>query len=125
MERKKSLKNVEGIAYRENDKVISNPQRPRIKNLDNVPLPAYDKVDCKKYDFFNIITSRGSPHFCKFCPIPRIWGSDVTFRNIDSVIDEIRMLYNKYGDKDFVISDDTFTTDEKRVFDFCKKIMFR
>jgi len=35
-----SLQDIKGIAFRENGKLIINPQRQRIDDLDSIPLPA-------------------------------------------------------------------------------------
>ena len=48
-EGKKQLSEVLGIAYRQNGKVIVNPTRPLIENLDELPYPAYDLVDMEQY----------------------------------------------------------------------------
>ena len=48
-EGKKELREILGVAYRQNGKVMVNSSRPFIRNLDELPYPAYDLVDMEKY----------------------------------------------------------------------------
>lgn len=45
----KNLKEVNGIIYKKNNKIIKNPPRERIKNLDTIPFPSRDLVPFKIY----------------------------------------------------------------------------
>ena len=76
------IENIEGVAYKKNDKVIKI-ERPFIKDLDKLPFPAYDLINVKEYlksEFIyagrmyeplkmTIISSRGCPYNCVFCSI--------------------------------------------------------
>lgn len=122
LEKNKDLKNVRGIGYRDGNKIRTNPPRPRIENLDEIPFPARDKLDIKKYDWFGIITSRGCPYKCTFCHIPLIWNGGAILRSVDNVIEEIKLIYEKYDHKKICIQDDTFPVNKKRVLEFCDKL---
>lgn len=57
----RDLKQILGIAYRDGNQIIVNPFRPRIKNLDDLPLPARDlipMINYSKQHYFNFIFSR-------------------------------------------------------------------
>ena len=47
--KKADLKKVRGIYFKKNGKVIKNPPRMHIENLDILPIPAYDLFDIGKY----------------------------------------------------------------------------
>lgn len=112
-------KHVKGIVFRSGQTVITTPPRERIHTLDEVPFPAYDKVDLTKYDHVGIITARGCPYQCTFCEVAPLWGHHTERRSISNVMDEITLLYN-CGVTDFHINDDTFVLDAKWVLQFCK-----
>ena len=40
----KALANIKGIAFKDNEKIIINEDRPLIQDIDNIPLPAYGAV---------------------------------------------------------------------------------
>ena len=68
LEKKQSrLDAIKGIAYRENGSVRINESRPFIKDLDELPDPAWHLVDIKKYAAVSLNTSRGCPFRCTFC----------------------------------------------------------
>ena len=95
--------------------------------MDSLPLPAASfenaiGVDVRRQLEF-IITSRGCPASCSFCSSPRFWGKTLRFRSPRAIIDEIRYIRDKYGLIYFSIRDDTFTSDRKRVVEFCRLLL--
>lgn len=74
-----NLKDVKGIAYREGDKITVNERRPLIKNIDNLPIPAYHLLPMEYYrlirfarvnstDFvLPMLSGRGCIFKCNFC----------------------------------------------------------
>jgi anaerobic magnesium-protoporphyrin IX monomethyl ester cyclase len=106
-----------GIAYREQKKVIANPSRPVLRNLDELPLPAWDLVDIKPYQkiwkrhhgYFslNIATTRGCPYKCNWCAKP-IYGNRYNSRSPEHVVNEIEYLLGEFQPDHFWMSDDIF-----------------
>jgi len=76
----KTLKNVNGVVFRNNDKTIVTRPRPLIENIDTIPFPARHLLKMREY-YLNprsvvrgfikrstqIMTSRGCPYNCVFC----------------------------------------------------------
>ena len=76
-------KNVKGICYREDGKIIYTEPRPLIPNMDTIPYPAYELMDLESYFKYsgsmwydgayqskrriNFVTERGCPRQCTFC----------------------------------------------------------
>jgi len=130
-----SLQDVLGIVYREKDKVIVNQRRPPICSLDDLPFPARDLIDMKKYrgasspglsrEFLTITeiyVNRGCNWgLCTFCASMKT-HQKFRMRSIDNVIAEMKECIEKYKINHFTIDDDTFTTDKKRVMEFCEKV---
>lgn len=121
------LDTVNGISYIDKQKIINNPPRKRIQNLDEIPFPAYHKLDFDKYITIErpfpvgIITTRGCPFKCTFCDVAPMWGREVYTRSIENVIEEIKFLYEKYNQKISGFEDDTFVLSKKRVLKFCSE----
>jgi radical SAM superfamily enzyme YgiQ (UPF0313 family) len=117
------LEEVAGLVYRKGNEIRQTAPRRRIPNLDLLPMPVYDAVDMSRYAVATIITSRGCPFGCSFCEVPGLWGSRaVTWRSLDRVLDEIRILYHKWGKRQINICDDTFVANRNRVLDFCGRL---
>ena len=68
-------KNTPGIAYREDNRVVVNTNKPQVNNLDLLPFPARDLLDNAAYfsllskwrNFTLMLGSRGCPWSCRFC----------------------------------------------------------
>jgi len=98
-------------------------KRPLISNLDTLPLPARDLFLWRKYPQWSVFTSRGCPYGCTFCSASEWWRHKIRYRSIDNVINELKILYNKYNVRNIYIGDDIFTYDKKRVKELCKKLI--
>jgi anaerobic magnesium-protoporphyrin IX monomethyl ester cyclase len=97
----------------------------RIKNLDDLPLPARHLVDMDSYTreveggrAASLITARGCPYSCGFC-CKDVHGTKVRFRSVGSVIEEIEEMQRKNEIKSFIFYDDIFTLNSKRLAKFC------
>lgn len=124
-----SLEEVEGISYRQNGKVIHNPDRPVIADVDSLPFPAHHLFKMERYTnlqptldtvegkSFSILTSRGCPYRCTYCSqiLPRVWR----MRSPENVVAEWRWLVNDLGAKEIGVLDDSFNIDRKRVLAIC------
>jgi len=122
----KSLKNIRGIAYKENGQVKINLQRKQIENLDSMPFMKHDffmNKDSTKAYFFS---SRGCPNNCSFCSASIHWGRMWRFRSPEKVVDEIEQVVKKYPKVNEIrFMDDTFTLNNQRVIDICKEMIKR
>jgi len=143
------LKDVKGIVFRKNGKVIKTGQRPFIKNIDRIPFPSYRDINFADYAVAKslehhrkskchgcpgycaierkagIITSRGCIFDCNFCANVKFWSRKWRPRSAKNVVDEIEWLYKNHNIEFFTFYDDIFTNDPKRVIKICKEIIKR
>lgn len=133
----KSLEDVKGIWYKEGKKIVKNPPRPFIQNLDELPFPARDMLPM--HDYLNaklgraawsvkqpstsIITGRGCPFNCTYCSTKLMFGKAVRFRSVENVMREIEQLKQEYGINGLAFVDDTFTLSPKLVNDLCNEMI--
>ncbi|MEI6058803.1 MAG: radical SAM protein, partial [archaeon] len=128
--KKKNFSKIQSLVFKERRKVIINPRRAPIKDLDSLPYPAYDLLPLDRYKsadsrhekFVSILTSRGCPGQCLYCN-KQVFGSCVVVRSAKSLIEEVEFLIKKYGFKEFHIVDDLFTINKKRVIEFCELLI--
>ena len=122
------LGNILGIGFKtEKGAVRLTPPRNPLRNLDELPFPAYDLVDTHKYSNLlactgqsvTIMTSRGCPQGCVFCDMRR---TAYRFRSAANIMEEI-MLWTQRGVKEFFIQDDSFTINRMRAVEFCKLLI--
>ncbi len=114
--------NIPGLIYRDGDNLVTNPPQV-ISDLDDIPYPRYRDFDLAAYSRrrIPIITSRGCPCLCTFCPIVTVMGRKCRLRSADKVLSEIKYWCNQ-GYRDFDFQDDNFTVDKNRVRLICAKI---
>lgn len=123
----KSLEEVDGITYRKDGQIISNPGRELIANIDLLPLPARHLLDMKFYTrpsrftsrnlslrTTSIFTARGCPYRCNFCAGPLVFNGKVRFHSPDRVIHEIEELISKYDVEALYFAEDMFLSSKKR-----------
>ena len=135
-EGKKAIGDVQGIVYRKNGVITQNEPRPFIKNLDDIPFPAYHLVDMEQYLASNkieyrsfkdraisMITSRGCPFNCCFCSVHLHMGKTFRAHSVNYVINHIEHAVNKYRVKTIFFEDDNLTFDLKRFEAICDQII--
>ncbi|MBI2251645.1 MAG: radical SAM protein [Armatimonadetes bacterium] len=113
---------IKGLIYRQNNEIISNPQRLLISNLDKIPFPRYKAFEINKYeDIIHICSTRGCPFQCTFCQFRDPAISKWRARSAENVIEEISFWYEK-GYRKFSFIDDNFTLDKNRAAKICEYI---
>ncbi len=140
IENKKDFQTIRGINYRDaSGKLMQTPPREFLKNLDELPFPAYHLIDFSKYDAhledevmaqdgektktIGVVSGRGCPNECEFC-------TDAGFkafrlRSPKNFVDELEIMHTRYGFNAFDIWDDTFTIDRRHVEAVCHEIKER
>jgi len=127
---------VDGIGYKHKGEIIITGERDPVKDLDQIPFPAFDLVDMEYYtkpsewvirgvpiSGFFIFTSRGCPYACKFCVNKNLSGRRVRLRSAKNVVDELEHLVKNYHIDGFFIYDDSFGLNKKRSIDICDEIV--
>ena len=127
----KNLGSVEGITYRDGETIIDNKKGSVKSNLDDIPFPDRETIPWQWYleawyskqPFMNFMSSRGCPYHCVFCLWPQsMYGHKQRFRSLDNVFEELNFMVKTYGVKEINIDDGTFTTNKKRVIEFCQRL---
>ncbi len=131
---KKPLKKILGIAYKKGKKIIKNRPRPPIKNIDELPFPAWHHIKIedypdpgKLYPFITLITGRGCPNYCTFCVnTPLFFKRKLRLRSAKKIVDEIEYDLKLFPNiQEFMIETDTFTASPQHVREFCNEILKR
>lgn len=133
-EKKGDLGKVDGLIFKKDDKLIKTKPRELIKDLDTLPLPAYDllpklaenyrpsKLTYHRLPSTSVITSRGCPFQCIFCD-RSVFGNKWRFHGADYIIKLIKWLHDDFGIIDFYFTDDHFTVNKERLKKICNVII--
>lgn len=128
MSGKRSFSSVNGLAYCKNGKVVINPRRGLIMDLNSIPMPAYDLFPIEYYRLLRmphatnsdlvmpVLSGRGCTFQCNYC-----FRLDKGFRprSTESIIEEIRFLKEKYNITYFSFSDELLMSSEYRTISIC------
>jgi radical SAM superfamily enzyme YgiQ (UPF0313 family) len=123
-----------GLSYKADGKIIHNPDRAPIADLDQIPFPAYHLFPSmakyhppeglfQRLPAINLITSRGCPYRCTYCATQTIWPGKLRFRSVNNVIGELQLLTDKYGIREISFSDDTLALKRERMVEMCERII--
>ena len=130
IEAQASLSKVLGITYRDGDKIIRNPDRPFLQDLDSLPFPAHHLLPLENLKhngkiIFPLVSSRGCVYWCDFCSTVRMFGRGYRWRSAKNVVDEMQLIHDKYGVDQVTFYDDAFSVDRDRVFKICEELHAR
>jgi radical SAM superfamily enzyme YgiQ (UPF0313 family) len=130
IENEKPLRNIDGINYRDGDRIVETPKRRPIEDLDALPFPARHLLPMSEYFgrkqvLATMICSRGCPMGCSFCASSAMHGRRVRFRSPENAADEMERVVDEYKVRMGGFMDDTFTLFPKWVHSFCQGIISR
>lgn len=123
---------ISGIAYlNATGEIVRSLPRPTLKDLDALPIPAWELVDWEKYKtvwyehhgYFsvNMVTTRGCPFHCNWCAKP-IWGQRYAVRSAKSVVDEMRWLRDNVRPDHIWFMDDIMGIQDKWIEGFADEL---
>lgn len=119
------LKDIPGLVYKEREKVLMNAPEPELKNLDELPDPAWHLIDVNKYWAFSLDTSRGCPFACTFCYNSVFHTSQRGDFSVGRIISQVEHLRERYGIRYIRFFEDNFTLNRQRLRAFCQSIIDR
>lgn len=129
--KKEEWRHIEGIVYRKEGRVVRNPPRPHIADLDSLPFPARHLLPLTLYrpqyndeyllPKMSMVTSRGCPYSCIFCD-KSVFGAEYRSFSPHYIVSEMKYLVDHFGAKDIAFVDSTFTLSKERVGSITQEI---
>lgn len=125
------LGSIAGLALRNGDGTVHTAERPRIDDVDSLPLPARGAIDMSPYlsawrerhghTSMNLITTRGCPYQCAWCS-KNVFGSVARQRSPASVVAEMVELRRDYAPDQLWFADDILTLRKEWVLEFARRV---
>lgn len=131
-----NLEDVKGIWYKQDGRIYQNAERTVIEDINSIPLAFYDIFDVEAYiqahihsvgeplprdrasiRAFPVNTARGCVHKCTFCYHCFI-GQKYRYRSAHSIIEEVKLLQQKYGINYIQLWDDLTFFSKKQIRKF-------
>ncbi|PTX63884.1 radical SAM superfamily enzyme YgiQ (UPF0313 family) [Kordia periserrulae] len=122
---------IKGLVFENDGEIVKNPKHPVLRNLDELPMPAWDLIDIEPYrkiweaggnEFtLNMATTRGCPFKCNWCAKP-IYGNRYNSHSPEYITKHIKYLKENYGVTRFWMCDDIFGLKPNWVQNFNKEL---
>lgn len=124
-----AISQIKGLAWRDRGEIKLNPDRPFIRDLDDLPIPLHHLLPWKKYrmpmirgSYTFIVTSRGCPAGCTYCIKHVSYQYSIRLRSPEKLLEEMRIL-KELGVTHIHMYADLFTVNRQQVMDLCNLII--
>ena len=127
-----NYKDISGIAFLKNNKVVKTSPRIKIKNIAELPFPNRAEIPVNKYlkiwkenhgkSSMTVSTQRGCPYTCKWCSTA-VYGQSYRRRPANLVANELKMLKDTYNPDSIWFVDDVFTVSHKWIKSFHEEVI--
>ncbi len=131
LEKKRKIESIPGLSYLKDGVVVHNPGSIFFDKIDDIPLPAYHQIDMEYYvtvykripklerylvksskpapplRLAPVIAARGCTDRCAFC-VHEFEYKGFHIHTIEYIINNIRVLYEKYNVRIFGLGEDLF-----------------
>ena len=98
-------------------------KQSRFPDLKNSPVPRFDLVDQKNYNYFTVQIGRGCPYGCEFCSVHLFNGRQYRTKPIENVLREVETLKRLDSKKTFFFVDDNILANPEYAKEFFKKLV--
>ena len=131
-EKQTSLDSVDGVTFRAGARIIRNPDRQLIEDLDSLPVSDYAFVPplhvyrdaCGIRRSIAILeVGRGCPHHCIYCSQSLIWRRKSRTFSPDRLIRDMKDLAENFGAECFLLAYDQFTAKRGFAEQFCRGVI--
>jgi hypothetical protein len=132
------LAGINGLAFRDGDRITVNPRRSRRGDVDSIPWPAWHHFQVETYHenrfvgaiyhdsiTMPILATRGCPYQCTYCSSAAMWTPRWIPRDPVKVVDEIQHYVENYGARNFPFQDLTAIVKKQWIVDFCQELLDR
>jgi radical SAM superfamily enzyme YgiQ (UPF0313 family) len=131
LERSGEPRQIRGISFLEAGDLRHTAPRPPIRDLDALPMPAWDLVDAGLYreawraahGYFslNLVSSRGCPYRCNWCAKP-IWGDNYRCHSAQRMAAEMLEVKTRFAPDQVWFADDIFALSQVWTHEFAAAV---
>ncbi|GJM22995.1 MAG: B12-binding domain-containing radical SAM protein [Planctomycetota bacterium] len=126
-----------GVAYMKAGEPVIEARRDRVRDIDEIPNPAWDLFEVAVYDAnrlvngikfgvtMPILATRGCPYRCNYCSSPNMWTTKWVARDAKLVVDEIEHYVRTYGANNFPFQDLTAIVRKDWIVAFATELIER
>ncbi len=134
--------NIKGLCRLQDDRFIDTGRADVVRDLDRLPLPAWDLLSMEKYRAHNwhclddidqrspygvIYTGLGCPFDCYYCNVHALYEGRPGLRLLspERVLAQVDRLYREFRVRHMKILDELFVINRERLIDICEGLIAR
>ncbi|MFZ5823909.1 MAG: B12-binding domain-containing radical SAM protein [Bacillota bacterium] len=125
-----SLHYIQGLTFRDGDRVVQTERRPVVNDLDLLPFPAFHLIpnvdayyEGESVRFMEIEAGRGCPFNCNFCSTSLFFTRRYRVKSPQRIVAEMRWLKEHWNIQSFGLLHDNLTSRKEKVRELCRFIM--
>jgi len=121
------FEHIPGLSWRDGQRLRHTEGKPKVEDLDTLPFADYDHypVVALGLDLLRIEAGRGCPFMCTFCSTAGFFQRSFRLKSAPRLVQELDMLHQRYGTRDFKLDHDMFTVNRHKVLEFCHAVRGR
>jgi radical SAM superfamily enzyme YgiQ (UPF0313 family) len=125
IELRRMPRDVLGLTWRDGDRIVMNPDRPVIENVDDLPLIEFEVSTAGPGASLYLDVGRGCPFLCRFCATAPFWSRRYRMKSTSRIVQEMTLARDLYGRRHVNFSHDIFTCDRRWAQSFCECLISR
>jgi radical SAM superfamily enzyme YgiQ (UPF0313 family) len=98
-------------------------ERGLIADLDPLPFPAWELLPYERYPLLTVLSSRGCPDLCTYCPYAATQGHRLRTRSVPNILAELKRLETHFQPSRVVFRDPVFAHERERVVELCTAML--
>jgi anaerobic magnesium-protoporphyrin IX monomethyl ester cyclase len=120
----RELTTIPNVSCRAGGGIFRHPERTYVESLDELPLPAYDRITPLDHAVeYPIETHRGCPYRCTYCCIHKISPPRVRFKSNERIIREITHSVTAFKSHNVGFISDHFLCIRDKVRELCESMI--
>lgn len=123
----RDFRHIPGVSWRDRQGVHFTEGRPKVADLDLLPLFDYDLYPVGELglDLLRIEAGRGCPFACTFCSTAGFFQRSFRLKSPERLVLELDRLHERFGLSNFKLDHDMFTVNRHKVHAFCEAVAGR
>ncbi len=111
----RDLKNIKGLAFKENGRIVKTAPRDPVTNFDCWPIPDFSLIRYADISLYPVGRIRGCGMDCEFCTVK----GKLRLATPERLMEQIKILVETRSAKHFFIVDDLFGQQRNETIRFC------
>lgn len=121
MQKNRPMTSINGVVYRDGEKIVDSGWPEPITDLDSLPIPDYEI--CSEDDALDepvtVEVGRGCPFACTFCSTSSFFKRKFRVKSVNRIVEEIALVQQRFGNRRIKMNHDLLTFNRDYIISLC------